>query len=128
MLNTGRLILVVEDDPAMARFAVTALRLSGYKATVAATGAAGLAAFATAPPDAMLVDLHLPDMSGWDLIERVRAGAGSRACPVLVWTGNLDDTDPDTERRIARVTKVLTKPVTARVLIDAVRHIAPLLD
>jgi two-component system, OmpR family, KDP operon response regulator KdpE len=128
MLNVGRLILVVEDDPAMARFAVSALRLSGYQATVAATGAAGLIAFAAAPPDAMLVDIHLPDMSGWDLIEQVRSGDGSHACPVLVWTGHLDDADPQTEERIARVKRVLTKPVTASVLIDAVRDVAPLVD
>jgi two-component system KDP operon response regulator KdpE len=57
-------ILVVDDDPQIHRFLGPALEAAGYEPTRAETGAAGLAAIANRSPDAVILDLGLPDMDG----------------------------------------------------------------
>jgi two-component system KDP operon response regulator KdpE len=65
-------LLLVEDDPQIQRFLVTALEAHGYELLIASTGAEGLKLTATRQPDILIVDLGLPDMSGLDVIRRLR--------------------------------------------------------
>lgn len=84
-------ILVVEDDGALARGLVALLGEHGYDAQAFATGRESLAHQATGTFAAMVLDLGLPDMPGFEVLKRMRA-TGSR-CPVLILTarGALDD-------------------------------------
>jgi two-component system KDP operon response regulator KdpE len=65
-------LLVVEDDPQIQRFLAAALGAHGYTLKSARTGAEGLALAASSQPDVLIVDLGLPDISGLDVIARVR--------------------------------------------------------
>jgi len=65
-------ILVVDDEPQIHRFLERALEAAGYTPLRADTGKAGLEALATRPPDAMLLDLGLPDMDGAAVLARAR--------------------------------------------------------
>ncbi len=65
-------ILVVDDEPQIHRFIGPALEAAGYTPIRAETGAAGLHELATRPPDALILDLGLPDMDGKTVIERAR--------------------------------------------------------
>jgi two-component system KDP operon response regulator KdpE len=65
-------LLLIEDDPQIQRFLATALEAHGYTLLVASTGAQGLQLTALRQPDMLIVDLGLPDMSGLDVIQRVR--------------------------------------------------------
>ena len=64
-------LLLVEDDPQIQRFLVTALDAHGYALAIAGSGAEGLKLAALRQPDILIVDLGLPDMSGLDVIRRV---------------------------------------------------------
>ena len=66
-------ILVVDDEPQIHRFLTPALEAAGFDAAQARDGAAGLAELARHPPDAVLLDLGLPDMDGQNLLRRARA-------------------------------------------------------
>jgi two-component system KDP operon response regulator KdpE len=66
-------ILVVDDEPQIHRFLGPALEAAGYEAVRADTGAAGLAAIAARAPDAVILDLGLPDIDGRDALIRARA-------------------------------------------------------
>jgi len=66
-------ILVVDDDPQIHRFLGPALEAAGYEPSRADTAAAGLAAVANRPPDAVILDLGLPDMDGKEALARARA-------------------------------------------------------
>ena len=66
-------ILVVDDDPQMHRFLGPALDAAGYEPTRADTAATGLASIAQRPPEAVILDLGLPDMDGKEALARARA-------------------------------------------------------
>ncbi|MBV9509385.1 MAG: response regulator [Caulobacteraceae bacterium] len=66
-------ILVIDDEPQIHRFLAPALEAAGYEPARADDAAAGLKAIASRPPDAVILDLGLPDMDGQQVLERARA-------------------------------------------------------
>jgi two-component system, OmpR family, KDP operon response regulator KdpE len=65
-------ILVVDDEPQIQRFLKPSLIASGYTALSALTGAEAMRAFAVSDPDAIILDLGLPDVDGKTIIEAIR--------------------------------------------------------
>jgi two-component system KDP operon response regulator KdpE len=65
-------ILVIDDEPQIHRFLGPALEAAGYAPLRAETAEAGLAILATRPPDALVLDLGLPDLDGKVVLERAR--------------------------------------------------------
>ena len=74
-------ILIIEDEPALARALAITLNARGYQTTVAVTGSAGLERAASVHPDLILLDLGLPDLDGTAIIEAVR---GWSQMPIVV--------------------------------------------
>jgi two-component system, OmpR family, KDP operon response regulator KdpE len=74
-------ILVIDDEPQMHRFLGPALTAAGFEPMRADDGATGLRAIAAGSPDAVVLDLGLPDMDGKDLLKAARA---FYAGPVIV--------------------------------------------
>ena len=66
-------ILVIDDEPQIHRFLGPALEANGFEMIAAATGAEGLAAIAMRPPDAVVLDLGLPDRDGQDVLVEARS-------------------------------------------------------
>ena len=66
-------ILVIDDEPQIHRFLSPALEAAGYEPVRAETAAQGLAAIAQRPPDAVILDLGLPDMDGKQALAKARA-------------------------------------------------------
>ncbi|MGC1302121.1 MAG: response regulator [Caulobacteraceae bacterium] len=65
-------ILVVDDEPQIHRFLAPALEANGYEAVRAMTAAEGLASLSQRPPEAMILDLGLPDRDGQDVLVEAR--------------------------------------------------------
>jgi two-component system response regulator MprA len=78
------LVLVVEDDPAVRASLERSLEFEGYGVVTAADGAAGLAAVGAHRPDAVLLDLGLPELDGLEVCRRLRADGN--ATPILMLT------------------------------------------
>ena len=74
-------VLVVDDDPALVRALTINLRARGYEVHAAATGAAALKLAAEHPPQAVVLDLGLPDLDGGEVIAGLR---GWTDVPILV--------------------------------------------
>lgn len=76
-------VLVVEDDPTLARAIARNLSARGYVTRSATTVADATAAIADADPALLLLDIDLPDGSGWEVLRLVRS-AGRTGIPVIV--------------------------------------------
>ena len=84
-IRTGdRVLMVVEDSEPFSRMLVDLARERGFRAVAAATGQEALELASTLKPDAITLDLHLPDMDGWVLLDRLKHGATTRHIPVHI--------------------------------------------
>ncbi len=113
-------VLYIEDNDANVRLVDAMLRMFGVRESCSAmNGEDGVAAAVAEQPDVILLDLHLPDLPGEQVLERLRADDASRAIPVIVVTA---DANPGTSRRLLRagVSGYLTKPVGVTHLFDAI--------
>lgn len=73
MTSHGERVLVVDDEPQILRALSVILRNAGYDVAVAATGSEALDAVSVRPPDALVLDLVLPDRSGVEVTSQVRS-------------------------------------------------------
>ena len=78
-------ILLVDDERTFRLILARALRTRGYTVVEAASGAALLDLIERDPPLLLLLDVHLPDMTGWEALRR-RAAAGSAPVPTIVFS------------------------------------------
>lgn len=84
-------IVVVEDEPAIRRGVVDALRLTGYDVTEAADGSVGLKEAATGGIDLVLLDLLLPKRDGLEVLAELRRVCPSRPVIILTARGSEED-------------------------------------
>jgi len=77
-------ILIVEDDPTLVDTIRRNLVVRGYAVESAATGQAARAAVASRCPDLLLLDIDLPDESGWELLRGIRAGPCSDVPTIVI--------------------------------------------
>jgi CheY-like chemotaxis protein len=87
-------VLVVDDDPGVRRLVVDALAARAFALREAADGEQALEAIAVDRPDAVVLDLGLPGIDGFEVLERLRAGPATRTLPVVILTArDLSDAD-----------------------------------
>jgi two-component system, OmpR family, KDP operon response regulator KdpE len=83
-------VLVVDDEPQILRALRINLRVRNYEVDTAATGAEALEVAGRHPPDLIILDLGLPDLSGLEVIEGLR---GWTSAPIVVLSGRADSAD-----------------------------------
>ncbi len=110
-------VLVVEDDPALARALGITLRAHGYDVAVARTGAAAIDGAAGWHPDLVVLDLGLPDLDGMDVIRAVR---GWSSMPVVVLSAR-QTSDDKVEALDAGADDYVSKPFSMDELLARLR-------
>jgi len=112
---TGK-ILVVDDNPDLRETLVLLLGDRGLTVTTVASGREALAVLAGGGrPDLILLDLMMPEMNGWQFLERLRTDAALASIPVVVMTAHAA-TDP----LPAPVREILRKPFAGAALMAAI--------
>ena len=86
-----RRVVIIEDERDVARLLEFNLRGAGFTCTSAETGADGLAAIEAQQPDVVILDLMLPDMSGYDVCRSLRARGGDMCVLMLTAKGEAED-------------------------------------
>lgn len=108
-------ILIVEDEPRLASFIEKGLRQNGFSTQTVGDGAQALEWVRSHPFDLMILDLGLPNVDGWDVLEAMpRLGL---AQPVIVVTAGTDTRDAVLQ---AGASDYLAKPFRFQALLDAV--------
>ncbi|WP_225849248.1 response regulator transcription factor [Streptomyces sp. HPF1205] len=125
-------LLVVDDEPNIRELLSASLRFVGFKVVSAATGADALAAVARERPDLVVLDVMLPDMSGFAVVRRLReesgphpsrpAGGGPDRLPVLFLTAK-DGVEDKINGLTAGGDDYVTKPFSLEELIARIRAI-----
>jgi DNA-binding response OmpR family regulator len=110
-------LLFIEDDDQIRLALTMALEDEGYKVREAADGAAGLAEFAEHDTDLVLLDLRLPDMSGFDVCRALRARS---IVPIIIITAQTDTHDLVAGLE-AGADDYITKPVVPKELAARIR-------
>jgi CheY-like chemotaxis protein len=119
-----RVLLIIEDDLPFARIMLGMAHENGYKAVVATRGDSGLALANQLKPDAISLDLQLPVIDGWSVLDRLKRNPATRHIPVHVIS-----VDELTRRGAALgAFAYLEKPVSREVLQGAFQHISTFLD
>jgi CheY-like chemotaxis protein len=77
-------VLLIEDDPQAAELLSTQLHSAGYTVDVAVSGETGLSQAAAHPPDAIVLDVRLPGIDGWDVIRQLKSDERLAGIPVFV--------------------------------------------
>jgi CheY-like chemotaxis protein len=110
-----RVLLVVENDAGFARFLLEAAREKGFKGLVTSLGAGALALTREYEPDVITLDIHLPDIDGWRVLDRLKKDPPTRHVPVCVVS-----TDDARDRAMAAgCLAFLGKPIQSRDVLDA---------
>jgi CheY-like chemotaxis protein len=112
---------VVEDDEKSRRLLVDVLSFHGYHVVAHESGEAAVEAARGAAPDAALLDIQLPGMSGFQLLPALRGALGA-SLPAVAVTASVMDQD---RRRIlaAGFDAYVSKPVNIRELLDTLHHL-----
>mgnify|MGYP001575157369 FL=1 len=102
-------VLVVEDSAVIQRLISVCLRPAGVEVDTRADGPSGLEAALTTAPDLVILDVGLPRMDGWEVLERIRSDPRTRDMKVLVLTAHAQE---ETRERADRggADAFLTKP------------------
>jgi protein-histidine pros-kinase len=122
--DTSRPILVVDDDPNALKLAEVTLAAAGYGTVCCPDGAAALRVVGSASLAAVVLDLDMPGMDGFEVLDELRRRPSSRSVPVLVWT--VLDLPPEKRARLlAKAQAVLSKSASAGALLDRLRFYVP---
>ncbi|MDJ0705266.1 MAG: response regulator [Leptolyngbyaceae cyanobacterium MO_188.B28] len=116
-------ILIVDDEDDIREVAQLALEaIGGWRVSTANSGIDGLAKAKTEQPDAILLDVMMPDMDGIETFQHLRTNADTQHIPVIFLTAKAQATD---QRRFLQigVTGIITKPFKAMMLADQIAEL-----
>jgi HAMP domain-containing protein/signal transduction histidine kinase/DNA-binding response OmpR family regulator len=109
-----RVLLIVENDAAFARFLLEAARAKGLKGLVTSLGAVALVLARDYQPEALTLDIHLPDIEGWRVLDRLKKDPATRHVPVCVIS-----TDDARDRAFAAgAVAFISKPIPSGDVLD----------
>jgi signal transduction histidine kinase/DNA-binding response OmpR family regulator len=120
----ARDVLIIEDEPSGVRLLRTYLESDGYKVRVASDGERGLEEARRSPPSAIILDLLLPGMDGWDVLRQLKSEAAIADIPVIIVT--VVD-----EREVGLALGAVdyfVKPVDRSILLEVLRRYATMKD
>lgn len=115
-------ILVIEDEDPLQRFVEANLRAQGYRVVQATDGEEGLSLARKERPDLILLDLMLPRLDGWEVLNCLQASAVLKRVPVAVITASANSEEKDRACRLGAA-DYLIKPMSAEELVDRVREL-----
>ena len=120
--SAGPLVLVVDDDPSLREFVRINLELEGYTVREAGGAEEALTAIDDQAPALVLLDVVMPGVDGWQMLQRMQERYGS--IPVIMFSGKVEESSPgDAERRGAR--GFVGKPFDPQQLIERARALVP---
>jgi DNA-binding response OmpR family regulator len=122
-----RSILIAEDDPTTGRVLEEFLRAHGFATELVRTGEDAVASYRQHPPNLALIDVQLPQLSGFEVFEAIRQQSGPYVCPVLLMSAVYTDRAraEHFERTGIRAEAYLIKPFPLDWMLSTVERFLP---
>ena len=115
----GKKILVIEDDPVVARLVQYTLTKHGYEVLTATNGLQGLRKARQERPDLIMLDVMLPGVDGFEICRRLRAELQGDGVPIVMLSGKARDADKATGLDLG-ADDYLVKPVSPSKMVSVV--------
>ena len=119
---TTPFVLLVDDEPDQVEMYQLALEVSGFNVAVAYTGRQAIESALANQPDVIVLDLRLPDISGWEVCARLKSDTRTGAIPIIILTAAASLTLPQ-ESKSAGCAAYLVKPCFPDLLTRTVRQV-----
>jgi two-component system response regulator (stage 0 sporulation protein F) len=119
-------VLVVDDDPDMRTLLAEMLDSEGYLVETARDGAEALESVRRGPPAAILLDLMMPVMTGWQFVDCCAADALCEGVPIVVMSAVHDLRSAAEQLHLKGIKAVVPKPFDVEALLDIVARYIPL--
>ena len=120
--TAGPLVLVVDDDPRLREFMRVNLEMEGYSVREAASADEALAAIEDQAPELVLLDVVMPGVDGWQMLQKLQERHGS--IPVIMFSGQVDERSAgEAEERGARA--FVGKPFDPQELLSRAKALVP---
>ena len=115
-------VLVIDDDLPLRGMLAAALRQHGFQVFLAGDGGEGQRALNIHKPDVVLLDLAMPDVNGWDFLQRLQETGHIGKIPIIVVSAHLR-IEPQAILQMG-VAAILPKPFNLQELIELISHLS----
>ena len=116
-------VLVIDDDLPLRGMLAAALRQHGFQVLLAGDGAEGQRALTIHRPEIVLLDLAMPNVNGWDFLQRIRETGHLATTRIIVLSAHLR-IEPQAVLEMG-VSAILPKPFNLPDLINLIEHLSP---
>jgi excisionase family DNA binding protein len=122
--RAGPVVLIVDDDQHLREYVRVNLEAEGYVVREAASAAEGLVALGEESPDLILLDVMMPQVDGWEMLQQIHERTGVGAIPVVMFSGKIDERSAaEAEARGAQ--SFIGKPFDPSALIESTKQLLP---
>ena len=123
MADDVQTILCIEDEREMIELFKIILGRRGYRVSGALGGEEGLQRAEEIKPDLILLDLMMPEVDGWEVLQRMKADEKLQNIPVIIVTAKSQEIDRVLALHVAQVNDYVTKPFGPQELVDSVNRV-----
>ena len=117
-------MLIVDDDERLREYVRVNLEMEGYEVREAGSAEEGLAVLEDASPDLILLDVMMPEVDGWEMLQRVQERHGVGSIPVIMFSGKVDE-DSMAEAATRGAQGFIGKPFNPQQLIASTKQLLP---
>ncbi|MBN2259057.1 MAG: response regulator [Clostridiales bacterium] len=117
--ENDKVMLIIDDDPDFSQIIMSIGQSRGFKGIIAETGESGLYLADYYLPSAIILDIGLPGIDGWEVIRRLKSNQRTKDIPINIVSGR----DNDEDKMIDRSVKFFNKPVEKAQIEDVLEEI-----
>src|SRR5438034_4906845 len=110
-------VLIVDDDPRLREYVRVNLEMEGYSVREAGDAEEGLSVLEESTPDLVLLDVMMPGVDGWEMLQRVQERHGVGAIPVIMFSGKTEE-ETEGEAAARGAQSFIGEPFNPQQLID----------
>jgi len=122
--GVGPTVLIVDDDEKLREYVRVNLEMEGYTVREAGSAEEGLGVLEETTPNLVLLDVMMPEVDGWEMLQRVQERHGIGTIPVIMFSGKVDEQAAD-EAASRGAQGFIGKPFNPQELIDQTKQLLP---